>query len=73
MIYARKKRRNVIFITKLRVKIWKYEFFVVYLRKILKRRYTAYPRKWRMGGCVPKAGVEQEDQEEKSKSAAWRV
>lgn len=39
MIYARKKRRNVIFITKLRVKIWKYEFFVVNLHEILKRRY----------------------------------
>ena len=25
--------------TKRRRKIWKYEFFVVYLRKILKRRY----------------------------------
>lgn len=39
MIYARKKRRNIIFMTKLRVKIWKYEFFVVNLHEILKRRY----------------------------------
>lgn len=38
---------------------------------------TAYPRKRRMGGCVPKAGVEQEDKTKESKSAAcegvWRA
>ena len=39
MIYARKKRGNIIFITKRRAEIWKYEFFVVYLHRILKRRY----------------------------------
>ena len=39
MIYARKRGRNIILLTKWRAEIWKYEFFVVYLRKILKRRY----------------------------------
>ena len=38
MIYARKKRRNIIFMTKRRRKIWKYEFFVVYLRRIWKQK-----------------------------------
>ena len=39
MIYARKKRGNIIFMTKLREKIWKYQKIVVYLHKILKGRY----------------------------------
>lgn len=39
MIYARKKRRNIIFITKRWAKIWKYGKIVVYLHKILKGRY----------------------------------
>ena len=39
MIYARKYRRNIIFMRKRRGKIWKYEFFVVNLHDFLKRRY----------------------------------
>ena len=39
MIYARKMGRKCIFMRKQRRKIWKYEFFVVNLHEILKRRY----------------------------------
>jgi len=39
MIYARKNRRNIIFIIKQRWKIWKFEKNVVNLHRILKRRY----------------------------------
>ena len=38
MIYARKNRRNIIFIPKQRLKIWKFEKNVVNLHEILKRR-----------------------------------
>ncbi len=36
MIYARKNRRNINFITKRRAKIWKFDFFVVSLHRIWK-------------------------------------
>ena len=35
---AGKQRRNIIFMTKRKEKIWKYEFFVVYLQSISKWR-----------------------------------
>ena len=38
MIYARKRGRNIILLTKWRAEIWKYEFFVVYLHRIWKQK-----------------------------------
>ena len=37
MIYARKNRRNINFITKRRAEIWKCHFFVVSLHRIWKQ------------------------------------
>ncbi len=39
MTYARKKRRNIIFMTKRKEKIWKYQKILLSLHSFLKRRY----------------------------------